>query len=108
LPFIPDLAVIDVSFISLKLVLPAVLRLIAPPTEIIALVKPQFEVGKGLVGKGGVVRDPVLRERSLADVLAAASRLGLECSRWIESPIAGAAGNREYLVWLRAPIDDRP
>jgi len=101
LPFRPELVVIDTSFISLKLVLPAVLRLVATPAEIIALVKPQFEVGKGKVGKGGVVRDDQVRADALRTVLEEAQRLGLGPAGWIESPIAGASGNREYLALLR-------
>jgi 23S rRNA (cytidine1920-2'-O)/16S rRNA (cytidine1409-2'-O)-methyltransferase len=101
LPYRPDLIVIDTSFISLKLVLPAVIGLSAPTAEIVALVKPQFEAGKGKVGKGGVVRDDELRARTLAEVIAFAIALGLEGEGAIESPIAGAAGNREYLAMFR-------
>jgi 23S rRNA (cytidine1920-2'-O)/16S rRNA (cytidine1409-2'-O)-methyltransferase len=101
LPYRPDLVVIDVSFISLKLVLPAVIKLSAPAADIIALVKPQFEAGKGKVGKGGVVRDEETRARTLDEVTAFATGLGLEAAGAIESPIAGAAGNREYLAWFR-------
>ena len=101
LPYLPELVVIDTSFISLKLVLPAVLTLIARPAEIIALVKPQFEVGKGKVGKGGVVRDALLRAAAVRAVLDDAAGLGLECCGSLESPITGAAGNREYLALFR-------
>lgn len=103
LPYPPELVVIDTSFISLKLVLPAVLTLVTRPAEIVALVKPQFEVGKGQVGKGGVVRDAPLREAALRAVLEEAARRGLECAGSLESPITGAAGNREYLAWFRWP-----
>src|ERR1019366_2095824 len=78
LPYAPDLIVIDTSFISLRLVLPAVIELAAPKAEIIALVKPQFEVGKGKVGKGGVVRDAALRKEALDAILAFARGTGLE------------------------------
>ncbi|MBI5379407.1 MAG: TlyA family RNA methyltransferase [Nitrospirae bacterium] len=97
----PDLATIDVSFISLRLVLPEVLRCLAFPAEIVALVKPQFEVGKGMVGKGGVVRDPILREETVRAVQAAALALGLEEAGLLPSPIPGQKGNVEYLLYLR-------
>jgi len=96
----PTLAVIDVSFISLTLVLPKVIELIASEATIIGLVKPQFEVGKGQVGKGGVVRDPALHRSAIDTVRAAAERLGLQCRGELESPILGPAGNREFLLWL--------
>src|SRR5580658_6397443 len=101
LPYAPDLVVIDASFISLRLVLPAVIALAAPDAEIIALVKPQFEVGKGKVGKGGVVRDEALRKEALASFVTFAREAGLEVIGSIESPIHGAAGNLEYLVLMR-------
>lgn len=101
LPYAPDLVTIDVSFISLRLVLPAVLALCAPAVEIVALIKPQFEVGKGKVGKGGVVRDDALRQQAVDAILQFAAGLGLEVSGAVESPIRGAAGNREYLAAMR-------
>ena len=101
LPFRPDLIVIDASFISLRLVLPAAAALAITPAEIVALVKPQFEVGKGKVGRGGVVRDDQLRTQALDDVIAFAQSIGLEAGEAIESPIAGAAGNREFLLYLK-------
>lgn len=101
LPYAPDLIVIDTSFISLRLVLPAVIEVAAPRAEIIALVKPQFEVGKGKVGKGGIVRDAALRKEALDAILAFARETGLEVVGSIESPIHGAAGNIEYLTLLR-------
>ena len=101
LPYAPDLVVIDTSFISLRLVLPAVLPLAAPRAEIVALVKPQFEVGKGKVGKGGVVRDEALRAETLATISAFAREIGLEPVGSIESPIRGPAGNVEYLLLMR-------
>jgi 23S rRNA (cytidine1920-2'-O)/16S rRNA (cytidine1409-2'-O)-methyltransferase len=103
LPFRPDLVVIDVSFISLKLVLPALIQIIADPADIVALVKPQFEVGKGRVGKGGIVRDDALRAQALAEVVAFATSIGFALSGTIESPITGAAGNREFLAHFRWP-----
>ncbi len=97
----PDLATIDVSFISLRLVLPAVLQLVAPRAVIVALVKPQFEVGKGMVGKGGVVRDSFLREEAVRTVQTAALALGLERAGLMPSPLQGQKGNVEYLLYLR-------
>ena len=105
LPYRPDLAVIDASFISLKLVLPAVIQIIAAPADIVVLVKPQFEVGKGKVGKGGIVRDDNLRAQAVAGVVAFATSIGLECGGTIESPITGAAGNREFLAHFRYCVE---
>ena len=99
----PDLAVIDVSFISLRLVLPAVIPLLAPGADIVALVKPQFEVGKGEVGGGGVVRDPALHGAAVTGVREAAGDLGLEWRGECESPILGPKGNREFFLALRKP-----
>lgn len=101
LPYRPDLIVIDVSFISLRLVLPAVLALSAPAAEIIALIKPQFEVGKGKVGKGGIVRDDALRREAVEGILDYARDLGFEVAGAIDSPIEGAEGNREFLTLLK-------
>ncbi len=95
-----ELAVIDVSFISLKLVVPKVLELLHPRGRIIALVKPQFEVGKGQVGKGGVVRDPGLHQKVLGELEKFFEDLGLEWQAVIESPIRGPKGNKEYLASL--------
>ena len=101
LPYRPDLIVIDASFISLRLILPPVAALAMPSADIVALVKPQFEVGKGKVGKGGVVRDDHLRTQALEGVVAFARSIGLEAGGAIESPITGAAGNREFLLHLK-------
>lgn len=101
LPYAPDLVVIDTSFISLRLVIPAVLELAAPAVDIVALVKPQFEVGKGKVGRGGVVRDEELRQGALASVLDFAGVSGLVVRGSIDSPISGPAGNLEFLAWMR-------
>ncbi len=95
---IPDLAVIDASFISLTKVLPAVLRLISESGFIVALIKPQFEVGKGEVGKGGVVRDEAKQRRVIDEVAAEALVLGLTVQGVTESPITGPKGNREFLM----------
>jgi 23S rRNA (cytidine1920-2'-O)/16S rRNA (cytidine1409-2'-O)-methyltransferase len=99
----PDLAVADVSFISLGLVLPALKGLLSPQAiaELVVLVKPQFEVGKARVGKGGVVRDPDAHTDAIAGVMAAAGRLELVAAGVVASPITGPAGNHEYLLWLR-------
>ena len=96
-----DLAVIDVSFISLRLVLPRVRELLSPPGDVVALVKPQFEVGKGAVGKGGVVRDPEQHRRVLRELRQFAESNGYLVAGEIPSPILGAKGNREFLVHLR-------
>jgi 23S rRNA (cytidine1920-2'-O)/16S rRNA (cytidine1409-2'-O)-methyltransferase len=100
LPYRPNLVTIDVSFISLKLVLPALMPLLAKPADLIALIKPQFEAGRGQVGKGGVVRDGSMRARTVSDVIDRARNIGFECTGHLESPITGAAGNREYLAHL--------
>ena len=97
----PDLAVIDASFISLSLVLPPTLALLQRPAEVVALVKPQFEVGKGAVGKGGIVRDPKLHDEVLHRMEAPAADLGAELLGICDSPITGADGNREFLMGLR-------
>lgn len=100
-----DLAAIDVSFISLTLVLGKVAELMRPPggKPIIALVKPQFEVGKERVGKGGVVRDEATRLDAVARIRAWAEEHGFHAGSHIESPIHGPAGNIEYLLLLRTP-----
>ncbi len=97
----PDMAVIDASFISLDKVLPPTLKLLLPGSDILALIKPQFEVGKGLVGKGGVVRDPELHEQVIARIKDLASELGCRVLGLCESPILGPKGNREFLIHLR-------
>ncbi len=99
-----DLVVVDTSFISLRLVLPRVWDLLVPGGEVVTLVKPQFEVGREHVGKGGVVRDPGLREQALRSVLDAARDLGFEVLGTVESPVPGAKkGNVELLAHLRRP-----
>ncbi|NTV48505.1 MAG: TlyA family RNA methyltransferase [Geobacteraceae bacterium] len=97
----PALAVVDASFIALAKVLPATAGLLKPGGRIIALIKPQFEVGKGEVGKGGIVRDPAAHEKVIEDVSQAAHDLGLSVSGLCESPITGADGNREFLILLQ-------
>ena len=98
LPEAPTLAVIDVSFISLAKVLPAVSALLAPAAELVALIKPQFEVGKAQIGKGGLVKDEAAREAAVAAILDALRDLGWRPAQVIDSPISGGDGNREYLV----------
>ncbi len=92
---------IDVSFISLRHIFPVLPALVAPRSEIVALVKPQFEAGRKDVGKGGLVTDPDVHARVIAEVTAAASEVGLERVALIESPITGAQGNHEFLMHLR-------
>jgi 23S rRNA (cytidine1920-2'-O)/16S rRNA (cytidine1409-2'-O)-methyltransferase len=99
-PVLFDLATIDVIFISLKLILPAVRQCISNQGEVVALVKPQFEVGRGEVGRGGIVKDPSKHRRVLIEIKEAAESLGLRVAGIIESPILGAEGNREFLIHL--------
>ncbi|HJV65759.1 MAG TPA: TlyA family RNA methyltransferase [Geomonas sp.] len=101
LPELPDLAVIDASFISLDKVLPPTLRLIKEDGIVVALIKPQFEVGRGQVGKGGVVRDEKKHQEVVASVTALAEGLGLLVLGVCESPILGPKGNKEFLIHLR-------
>jgi len=100
----PDLAVADVSFISLTRVLPALRGLLAGVTpEAVVLVKPQFEVGRARVGKGGVVRDPEAHRDAIEMVIASAEVLGWRPAGLVASPITGPAGNHEYPLWLQTP-----
>lgn len=96
-----QLVVIDASFISLRLLLPQAVKWLLDDGQIVALVKPQFEAGKGQVGKGGVVRDPEVHRSVLETVLAAAAEQGLAPSGLIRSPLKGPKGNVEFLLWLR-------
>lgn len=97
---VADCAVIDTSFISLRLVLPAAQRLLQPNGWIVALIKPQFEAGQEHVGKGGVVRDQSVHAQVIRDVLTAAATHGLQAHGLARSPITGPAGNVEFLTWL--------
>lgn len=99
----PELAVIDVSFISLTLVLPAVAAVLGGERPIVALLKPQFEAGRGELGKGGVVRDPEKRLAIIDRVLSWAREAGFEVVDGVDSEVAGPKGNVEYLVHLRTP-----
>lgn len=96
-----DLAVIDASFISLKIVLPAVLKFLGDEAQILALIKPQFEVAKEEVGKGGVVRDPAIHDRVLRDIRVLCESLGVEVEGTCASPVLGPAGNREFFILAR-------
>lgn len=101
LPCPIDLAVIDTSFISLKLVVPAVIKFLSQNAAIVALIKPQFEVGKGMVGKGGIVRDPELHDQVISELTQFFLELGLKIDKpIIDSPVLGAKGNREFIVLL--------
>ncbi|MCZ4520537.1 TlyA family RNA methyltransferase [Rhodococcus ruber] len=97
-----DVIVADLSFISLKLVLPAFVECSKPGTDMVLMVKPQFEVGKDRVGAGGVVRDPALRAEAVEDVANAAVGLGLTVRAVAASPLPGPSGNVEYFLWLGA------
>jgi 23S rRNA (cytidine1920-2'-O)/16S rRNA (cytidine1409-2'-O)-methyltransferase len=105
---LPDLGVVDVSFISLTKILPALWSLLAPPKEVVLLVKPQFEVGKNLVGKKGVVRDSSVQAGAIHEVLSVATALGWQYRGLCWSPITGPAGNIEYLLWLSMTSDIPP
>jgi 23S rRNA (cytidine1920-2'-O)/16S rRNA (cytidine1409-2'-O)-methyltransferase len=96
-----QIVTIDVSFISLRLILPVVPALVDAGADVLALVKPQFEAGRAEVGKGGIVRDPAVHARVLEEVAVAADALGLRRAGTTESPIAGMEGNREYLLHLQ-------
>ncbi len=98
-----DIAVIDASFISLALVLPATLRLLQPASQVIALIKPQFEAARTQVGKGGVVRDPAVHHQVINEIAALATSLELGVQGVIRSPAPGPAGNLEFLIWLQRP-----
>lgn len=102
-----DLATIDCSFISLKLVIPAVLKFLKERAEILALIKPQFEVGKGEVGKGGVVRDPEKHRRVVQEIWDFAASLGLKPQGVVESPILGPKGNREFFLYILKDGDSK-
>jgi 23S rRNA (cytidine1920-2'-O)/16S rRNA (cytidine1409-2'-O)-methyltransferase len=100
LPYAPEMITIDVSFIGLAKVLPAVLACAAPAFDCLALCKPQFEVGRERVGKGGVVREPADRRAALVAVAGAAERLGASVLGFASSGLPGPKGNRETFVWL--------
>lgn len=98
-----DLVTIDVSFISLKIVVPAVLKFMKANAGIIALIKPQFEVGKGKVGKGGVVREPLMHDEVIRNLSAFFIETGLKIEGVISSPVNGPKGNKEFLIYMNYP-----
>jgi len=106
LPEALDLVVIDASFIGLEKLLPAAHALLRPDGEVLALVKPQFQVGQDKVGKGGVVRDPELRRGAIGTLVVEAQNLGFELIAEADSVITGPKGNQETFIWLRrvAPV----
>lgn len=99
-----DLVVGDLSFISLKLVLPALVGCARPGADLVPMVKPQFEVGKDRLGSGGVVRDPELRADAVLGVLSATEKLGVTLRGVVASPLPGPSGNVEYFVWLTRDV----
>jgi 23S rRNA (cytidine1920-2'-O)/16S rRNA (cytidine1409-2'-O)-methyltransferase len=101
LPCRIDLAVVDASFISLKIVIPAVMKFMKTASRILALIKPQFEVGKGKVGKGGIVRDQAVKHEIIEELLGFFNYMGLHPEGVIPSPIPGAKGNEEFIVSLK-------
>lgn len=100
---------VDVSFISLKLILPAVCKWLDSESDVVTLIKPQFEAGRRFVGKGGVIRDPTVHRRVLSDLLDWFGENGLGVFGLLRSPVTGSSGNVEFLTWLRpdsaGPID---
>ena len=101
-----ELTVADLSFISLRLALPALIECTMPDGDLLPMVKPQFEVGREHLGAGGVVRDPALRAKAVLDVVAAAVDLGLCLVDVVASPLPGPSGNIEYFLWLRRGTAD--
>lgn len=97
-----ELVVADLSFISLRLVLPALAACVVPGASLLPMVKPQFEVGRHRLGNGGVVREPELREEALLEVLTTCEKLGLRAHGAVASPLPGPSGNVEYFAWLRS------
>ena len=102
---LPDLAVIDAAFISLKLLIPPLLQLFQDKISILALIKPQFEAGRDRVGKGGVVRDPDLHKSIIEDITSFCETLGLRSRGVTPSPILGPKGNKEFLIHLVSKVD---
>ncbi|WP_083921548.1 TlyA family RNA methyltransferase [Actinopolyspora halophila] len=104
-----DLVVADLSFISLRLILPAMSECVHSESDLVLMVKPQFEVGKERLGSGGVVRDPALRAEAVVGVVGAAGEYGLRPQAVVPSPLPGPSGNVEYFVWLnQRPTEYRP
>lgn len=108
-PTLPErvsLATVDVAFISLRLVLPAITGVLTPQGDMVALVKPQFEAGQASVGRGGVVRDPAVHRAVLQQAIATARACGLTPAGLTASPVRGRAGNVEFLLWSRHATPD--
>ncbi|PYZ98570.1 TlyA family rRNA (cytidine-2'-O)-methyltransferase [Alteribacter lacisalsi] len=107
---LPDFSTIDVSFISLRLILPPLLRILKEGGEVSALVKPQFEAGREEVGKNGIIRDPAVHQRVLEETAAFAQELGFIVKDAAPSPIRGGEGNIEFLLYLKKPLknEERP
>lgn len=105
-PEAPDLAVFDVSFISLRLVLPPVMKVLGEAGQMVCLIKPQFELTRGDIGPGGIVRDPALHERAVATIRGFVEGCpGFQWRGHMDSPITGTDGNKEFLAWItRAPV----
>lgn len=101
---LPTVSTIDVSFISLALIFPPLLRILQPAGQVIALIKPQFEAGKNQVGKSGVIREPAIHREVLHHVLQMAHRLGFQLHGLTFSPITGGEGNIEFLAYWKAPL----
>ena len=101
LPSAVELVTIDVSFISLRLILPVAVHWLTPGGDVVALVKPQFEAGREAVGKGGVVRDPAVHRKVIDDVINHSASAGLAPQGLIRSPLRGPKGNIEFLLWAR-------
>lgn len=108
LPGLLDLVVIDASFIGLEKLLPAAHALLHADGEVLALVKPQFQVGPDKVGRGGVVRDPALRRKAVAALVSDAEKLGFELVAQADSVIKGPKGNQETFIWLRRSTAPAP
>jgi 23S rRNA (cytidine1920-2'-O)/16S rRNA (cytidine1409-2'-O)-methyltransferase len=104
LPEPVDLVTVDVSFISLRLVLPVLRSSLAPSADLVVLVKPQFEVGRNMVGRGGVVRDPRLQEAAVQQIRAAAETMGYQVNGQTPSVLPGPKGNQEHFLWLGYPL----
>lgn len=104
LPFVPDFAVMDVSFISAKLIIPAVYACLGDNGGYVLLIKPQFEVGRAGVGKGGIVKDKRIRDSAVREVVEFAEKIGFYTVGLIESPIKGGDGNTEYLAYFKKGV----
>ncbi len=104
LPESVDLVTIDVSFISLKKTVPQVVRFMKKQASIVALIKPQFEVGKGHVGKGGVVRDPLLHSKVIRELSDFFHQKGFACESVVPSPLRGPKGNKEFFILLKSSV----